>query len=47
MDAALEVRRGGGGIGDAAAGPNELQLGDPERIAGFNEVVVAAVETTG
>ena len=47
MDAALEVRRCGSGIGDPAASPNELQLGNPERIAGFNEVVVAAVETTG
>jgi hypothetical protein len=47
LDAALEVRRCGGGIGDPAAGPNELQLGDPERIAGLQQVVVAAVETTG
>mgnify|MGYP001809843061 CR=1 FL=1 len=47
LDAALEVRRGGGGIGDAAAGPNEFELGHTTGLLNLDQVGVAAVKPTG
>ncbi|MCT0230012.1 hypothetical protein KQ306_03930 [Synechococcus sp. CS-1324] len=47
MDAALEVRRCGAGVLDAAAGLDQLQAGDALGICEFEQIVVATGEACG